>query len=130
MKISSQNSEIKSLSSETPEAANAKAGKIKQLANEFESIFLEIVLKSMRETVGKSELVNGGNAEDIYRSMLDQEYAKNMAGMRQTGIGDAIEKQLSGVSAGKIDTSALKSAKAGMNEYHKAAFETLNKPLK
>ena len=130
MKIAAQSPELKPFGSETPELKNAKSGKIKQLANEFESLFLEIVLKSMRETVGKSELVNGGNAEDIYRSMLDQEYAKNMAGMRQTGIGDAIEKQLSADSAGKIDTSALKSAKTGINEYHKAAYQSLNKPLK
>ena len=112
------------------EAKSGQPAKIKQLANEFESLFLEIVLKSMRETVQKSELVNGGNAEEIYRSMLDQEYAKNMAGMRQSGIGDAIEKQLSGDSGRKIDTSDIKAAKNGLNEYHKAAFETLNKPLK
>ncbi len=130
MKISQKTPETKTDAVDTSEIKNSKSGKIKQLANEFESLFLEIVLKSMRETVGKSELMNGGNAEDIYRSMLDQEYAKNMAGMRQTGIGDAIEKQLSGDSGRKIDTSDLKTAKSGINEYRNAALQTLNKPLK
>ena len=68
--------------------------KIRKLAEEFESIFLEIMLKSMRETIPKSELLDAGNAEDIFRSMLDTQYAKLMASQRQTGIADNIEKQL------------------------------------
>lgn len=52
---------------------------IKQAAEDFESLFLNIVLKSMRDTVQKSGLIDGGNAEEIYSSMLDDEYAKMMA---------------------------------------------------
>jgi flagellar protein FlgJ len=67
---------------------------VKQVAEEFESLFLGIVLKSMRDTVGKSGLMDGGNAEDIYRSMLDTEYAKQMAAQRHTGIADNVESFL------------------------------------
>ena len=67
---------------------------IKQLAEEFESLFLGIVLKSMRDTVPKDGLINGGNAEDIYRSMLDTEYSKQMAQQRSTGLADNIEEYL------------------------------------
>lgn len=67
---------------------------IKRLANEFESLFLNLVLKSMRDTIPKSELMNGGNAEDIYKGMLDDEYAKMMAEQRSTGIADNIEEFL------------------------------------
>ncbi|MEN9835490.1 MAG: peptidoglycan hydrolase FlgJ, partial [Pseudomonadota bacterium] len=52
---------------------------IKKAAEDFESLFLNIVLKSMRDTVQKSGLIDGGNAEDIYKSLLDDEYAKMMA---------------------------------------------------
>lgn len=64
---------------------------IKDLANQFESLFLNMVMKSMRDTVQKSGLVDGGNAEDIYKGMLDDEYTKMMAEQRHTGIAQNIE---------------------------------------
>ena len=67
-------------------------GKVKELANQFESLFLGIVLKSMRDSVQKSKLIDGGNAEEIYGSMLDGEYSKQMAEQRHTGIADNIER--------------------------------------
>src|SRR5205814_503492 len=66
--------------------------KIRAVSEEFESVFLNLVLKSMRDTVQSSGLVDGGNAEEIYRSMLDTEYSKEMAHQRQSGIANAIEK--------------------------------------
>ncbi len=86
---------------------------IKELSNEFESLFLGIVLKAMRDTVPKSGLVDGGNAEDIYKSMLDTEYAKNMAAQRHTGIADNIEKFLLEAS-GNMDRA--KGAEAKLQE--------------
>ena len=73
-------------------------GEIKKLANEFEAIFLQIMLKSMRDAVPKSELVDGGNGEDIFRTMLDSEYAKSMAEQRTSGIAQNIENQLLGLT--------------------------------
>ena len=67
---------------------------IRQISNEFESLFLNLVLKAMRDTVPKSGLVDGGNAEDIYKSLLDDEYTKMMAAQRSTGIADNIEEFL------------------------------------
>lgn len=88
---------------------------IKQLAEEFESFFIGIVLKSMRDTVPKDGMINGGNAEDIYRSMLDAEYAKEMSRQRTTGIADNIEKFLlqsydSQVKSQEFLTKDIKSA--------------------
>ena len=73
------------------------ADSIKKIAADFESIFLEIVLKSMRDTVPKSELIDGGNGEQIFQSMLDNEYAKSLANQGNTGIGGAVEKHLLGL---------------------------------
>lgn len=75
-----------------------KEADIKKLSEEFESIFLGLVLKSMRESVQKSGLIDGGNAENIYRSMLDDEYAKQMAAQHHTGLADQIANFLSGQS--------------------------------
>ena len=68
---------------------------LKQAAKDFEAIFLETVLKSMRKSIIKSGLIDGGHAEDIYKSMLDGEYAKTMTQGGQTGIASMIYRQLS-----------------------------------
>ena len=67
---------------------------IKKLANEFESIFTELMLKSMRSSVQKGGLVDGGNGEDIFKGMLDTEYAKAMAEQKDRRIADSIESHL------------------------------------
>lgn len=89
---------------------------IKQAAEDFESLFLGIVLKSMRDTVQKSGLVDGGNAEDIYRGMLDSEYSKMMAEQRNTGLADHIEVFLLKAQAGVHDPNAIQT-NAGLKAY-------------
>jgi peptidoglycan hydrolase FlgJ len=72
-------------------------GKMKQLSElseDFESIFVNIMLKTMRESVQKSELTTGGPGEDVFSSMLDQEYARVISSDRNSGIADSIEKDM------------------------------------
>ncbi len=90
---------------------------IKKLSEEFEAMFLNLVLKSMRDTVPKNKLVDGGNAEDIYRSMLDSEYAKQLSHQRGAGIADAVERQMLGIQQ-KIakSTNDLQGNKAYASE--------------
>jgi Rod binding domain-containing protein len=92
---------------------------IKKLADEFEGIFLEIVLKSMRESVDKSQFIDGGNGEQIFQSMLDSEYAKNLASQRTTGLAASIEQHLLGMMGETKVPDAMQKA-AGMAQYHKA----------
>lgn len=96
---------------------------LRKVAEEFESLFLGIVLKSMRQTVQQSGLLDGGNAEDIYRSMLDDEYAKMMAAQRHTGIADNIEEFLlrSYGETLRPETSVEKAA--GMKAYQAAGLQ-------
>ena len=50
---------------------------------------MEIVLRSMRKTINKSKFIDGGNAEEIYRSMLDGVRKNNgSTGYQRSGIGD------------------------------------------
>lgn len=73
---------------ESPEA-------IKKAVSEFEALFINQMMKTMRETVGKSELFHGGSGEDIYMSMLDMELSKSMAEAGGIGLGKVLLKQLS-----------------------------------
>lgn len=81
-----------------PHGENEQAAR-RKVAQEFESLFIGMMLKSMRSTVGKDSLTGGGHGEEVYRSLLDQEYA--MAAARGEGLGLArlIEQQL-GLQAG------------------------------
>lgn len=82
------------------------ANKIRKLAEDFEAVFIETLVSAMRKTVDKSGLIDGGNAEDIYRSMLDSEYSKLMAAQRSTGLATAIESYM-------METQRGAGAKAG-----------------
>lgn len=73
---------------------------IAAVARDFTSIFYEMVLNSMRKSIPDSKLIDGGNAEDIYRSMLDGEYAKIIADQDRSNLSTMIERQLRGLSNG------------------------------
>ncbi|GAB1431800.1 hypothetical protein MASR2M29_04250 [Spirochaetota bacterium] len=61
---------------------------------EFESIFINMMLKEMRSTVQKTGLIDGGQAEDIFSDLLYDEYAKDMAKMSGFGLADAVYLEL------------------------------------
>ena len=77
-----------------PRAVDGRQG-LKEAVSEFESLFINQMLKSMRDTIGKSELFHGGNAEEIYTSMLDTELSKNMARSGGIGLSDMLLRQFS-----------------------------------
>ena len=62
---------------------------------EFESILFYSMLKTMRKTIQKTGFLYGGNAEEIYTSMLDQEYAKEISKITKTGLAESLYNQLS-----------------------------------
>ncbi len=72
-----------------PGAASAK-----KVGREFEAMFVGMMLKSMRDTVGKDKLTGGGHGEETFRSLLDQEYASAAAASGSLGLAAAIEKEL------------------------------------
>jgi flagellar protein FlgJ len=92
---------------------------VKKLAQDFESIFLEQMFKSMRSSVQKSGLVDGGNAEEIYTSMLDSEYAKQMSSQGNAGLSQMIERQLLQTMGVKSEASALSMRKSAAHNYEK-----------
>ncbi len=71
---------------QTPEA-------IKQVAKQFESVFLNMVLKSMREAKLADSMLDSKQSE-FYRDMYDQQMAIHLAGKPGVGLADLIVKQL------------------------------------
>lgn len=78
---------------------------IEKLSRDFEAIFVGIMLKSMRQAVPQSGFLDGGNAEDIYSSMLDAEYSSMMAEQSQAGLAKNIEEFL--LRAANLDKNEL-----------------------
>ncbi|MBU0936023.1 MAG: rod-binding protein [Spirochaetes bacterium] len=71
-----------------------KNSELYKQALEFESIFVEMMLKEMRATVHKGDMMNGGHAEDIFEDMLYQERAKDMSKTAGFGLADTIYREL------------------------------------
>ena len=75
----------------------------KKVSQDFEALIVGMVMKSMRETVGKDKLTGGGHGEEVYRSMLDQEYAaasvKRGGGL---GLAKMIEKDIIRQESAKV----------------------------
>ncbi|MBJ6801201.1 rod-binding protein [Geomonas propionica] len=67
---------------------------IKKVAREFEAMFVSMMLKSMRDTVGKDTLTGGGKGEETFRSLLDQEYANAAVQGGGIGLAQTIEREL------------------------------------
>lgn len=73
---------------------DAKRKELKKISQDFESLFVGMMLKSMRATVPEDTLTGGGRAEETYRSLLDQEYATAASRRGGIGIASMVEKEL------------------------------------
>lgn len=70
--------------------------KLMDACTEMESLFVAKMLKEMRKTVHKGEMLHGGFAEEIFEDMLYDEYALNMSKSSSVGIAKMLYDQLSG----------------------------------
>ena len=66
----------------------------KKVGQDFEGLFIGMMVKSMHETVGKDKLTGGGHGEEVFRSMLDQEYVAATVKRGGFGLAKQIEKEI------------------------------------
>jgi peptidoglycan hydrolase FlgJ len=86
-----QRQAVRGASSGLSEQQLKQAHKVSQ---DFEALFVGMMMKSMRATAGKDKLTNGGHGEEVYRSLLDQEYAAAAAKQGNLGLAQMIEKDI------------------------------------
>ncbi|MBE84876.1 MAG: hypothetical protein CME21_20155 [Gemmatimonadetes bacterium] len=99
----------------SPESVKSQDEKIREAAQEFESVFLFQMLKQVRNSIHKEEgIMNGGLGEEMFAGMLDEEYAKVMAKSNSTGLAETIYQQMSrnaGIQAkGPVQVESTQSA--------------------
>lgn len=61
--------------------------KMMETAKDFEAVFIHRLLEIMDSTVEKSDFMHGGQAEDTFKSMLNEEISKNIASSPSTSFG-------------------------------------------
>jgi flagellar protein FlgJ len=82
-------SNYKALEKRDPEAA------LKQVSKDFEAIYINMLLKSMRKTVPETGLFGNDSASDTYQEMFDEQLAVQMSQGQGLGLADVIYRQLS-----------------------------------
>ena len=77
-----------------PLRGNTKASeaKIEATAKEFEEHFIAQMMSTMFSTVDTSESLAGSDAEEVYQSMLENEYGKIVARSGGLGIADQVKQ--------------------------------------
>lgn len=80
--------------------------KLWDVAVEFEAIFIKQMLDSMKKTVNKTKLIDGGMTEEIFDDMLCEQRSVSMAKNGSMGLAKTIYNQLSQIQSFK-DSSKL-----------------------
>ena len=76
-----------------PQPTDAERAKFKKAATEFESFFLYYMMKTMRQAVPKSGLIDS-KVGDTYLGLFDQEVAKQAAKQGGFGLAKTLESQM------------------------------------
>ena len=75
----------------TMEAAERAA---KKAGEEFEALFISEMLAPVFKNLKTDGLFGGGSGEEIYRSMLVQEYGKAVAKAGGVGIAESVQREI------------------------------------
>jgi Rod binding domain-containing protein len=75
------------------EAAQDPSKAIRQTSEQFEAYFIQQMMKTMRESIEKSDLVDGGNM-DMYQDLMDKEVSLQMVKRGGMGLANMMERQM------------------------------------
>ena len=78
----------------------------KEVAQQFEAIFINMMLKSMREATDRSGLLDSESTK-TYESMFDQQLSTELAASGTFGIAQALQNQLNLSPTAKTEGRAL-----------------------
>ncbi len=115
--------DISSLDSLRKKAVEGKEGEqdaLRAAARQFESIFTNIMLKSMREANQgfESNFMDSQN-EKFYRQMLDEQMVSELSASGSMGLADMIVKQLTAAQGSDKSETAMRDAANSAVEYRR-----------
>lgn len=110
---------------------------LRQVAGQFESLFVNMMLKSMRQAKLADGLFDTSQS-DMYRDMADQQLAMDLSSKGGLGLQEMIMRQLGGDQVGQfitsktpepysIDTVSNRPALQAINTPESYSMDTINK---
>ena len=72
----------------------AKMDKITHAAKEFEAVFISQMMSHMFESVEVDPMFGGGQGEEMFRSMMVEEYGKQLSAAGGIGIAEQVTAKL------------------------------------
>lgn len=85
---------LERLKARLEQAAEGDEAGLVRAAQDFEAMFLAQMLAPMFESLESDALFGGGPAEDIYRSLLADEYGKAISRSGGVGVADQVRAEL------------------------------------
>lgn len=77
--------------------SNAQAGskdRAREAAEEFEAVFLAQILNSMSAGIESDGPFGGGQQEEMWRGMMNEEYAASIARQGGIGVADQVYREI------------------------------------
>lgn len=68
--------------------------KLKKASEDFEALFINQLMQSMRRTVLKSKFLDDAPGKEVYQSLFDREISKKMAQKGALGVGKIIYRSV------------------------------------
>ena len=96
---------------------------IAPVARQFEALFLQMMLKSMRDAVPEGGLFDS-NGGELYQEMHDKQLSVSLSEQGGIGLADAIAVQLSGNGGPRVENFTEQGAQLRQQVLSKAAKVT------
>ena len=93
-----------------------KNKELMEVAKKFEAILINQLLKAMRKTVNKSDLLNSFSQQQ-YESMMDEEIANEMVKQKGIGLADSLFYQLSRLDKKSNPSTPIINNQLKVNSY-------------
>ena len=94
-------------------AVKDSQGALRETAEQFEALFIQMMLKSMREATFKSDMLQS-DALDTYQGMFDREISVSMASRGNMGMADLLQQQLGSDASRSPPSTALDAVETYM----------------
>ena len=104
------------MNQKSPTTQDIKDKELMEVARKFEAILIHQMLKAMRQTVHKSDLLNSFSMQQ-YESMMDEEIASEMSKNKGIGLADSLFYQLSRLEKASNPQTINSNKLLGSNQY-------------
>ena len=104
------------MNQKAPTTQTNKDKELMEVARKFEAILIHQMLKAMRQTVHKSDLLNSFSTQQ-YESMMDEEIASEMSKNKGIGLADSLFYQLSRLEKASNPQTINSNTLLGRNQY-------------